>query len=770
MNLYVPLHCHSYYSLLDGLPSPMDIAERCKELGLPAVALTDHGNLFGMKAFHDATKKVGLKPIIGCELYICEDDASKQEAANNRRHHLTVLARNEEGVHDLVRLVSETNRPDYFYRRPRIDLKNLAPFSRGNIICLSGCLAGQLSSCLFTDFREACSVSAKTDSAKQVQKLLRPDWMEVAGKVVESYRAIFGKENYWIELQSEGMPVQDVVVACLRTLGKHMGVRSVATLDSHYCRAGDAQDQRILLYGQLHTTQEAQEVAKNMGGDTMHFFHADTFYIYSPEEMAATYTGEEIEASMEIGDMVGRCTLGRKPCLPKFTNPEMTSAKVDADTYLKRLVNAGARRKLGHLSEAEKEPYRKQIRHELAVIREAKLADYLLIVWDFCKFIDDNNGPRGKGRGSGAGCLVNYALNITDIDPIKTGLYFERFYSSSRNMPPFFKGTDFDTWYSREFNNLIHTTPDEDRALIIDIAKRASERPHNEALLDAEIAWIDENNPRLWQWFKTQQPGANPGNSHVLYAITMTDQLVQDQPAILVDAHTSLPDIDTDVGVRFRSRVIQYLMERWGHDRVSQMVTFGRLQGRAALKEVFKAQADTVKHLMRVKATKEGKDPDAISIRPFDVCNEITSFIPAEPEIADELQVIRVERGDDRYGILKWAVEHVEQVAKAYEDYKPLFDQAMRIEGTKKSQSKHAAGVVIADRPIAELVPMVFDPSTRQRICGIEMASAEAMGGVKFDVLGVAALDKLWLIQQLVNDHTKAALELEADYVEEEED
>ena len=231
----------------------------------------------------------------------------------------------------------------------------------------------------------------------------------------------------------------------------------------------------------------------------------------------------------------------------------------------------------------------------------------------------------------------------------------------------------------------------------------------------------------------------------------LTDELDKDRPVKKKSSHVSLPDIDTDIGVVFRSRVIAYLSKRWGEDRVSQMITFGRLQGKAALKEVFRAQPETVKQLLKVKALKEAKNPDEIAQKPHDLCNEITQHIPDEAAISDDLRQAREETGNENYGILQWAIDNIEPVATAYETFKPLFDQAMRLEGVKKSQSKHAAGMVIADRPISELVPMVYDPKSKMRVCGLEMANAEAMGAVKFDFLGVTALDKLWYGQALVN-------------------
>ncbi len=243
----------------------------------------------------------------------------------------------------------------------------------------------------------------------------------------------------------------------------------------------------------------------------------------------------------------------------------------------------------------------------------------------------------------------------------------------------------------------------------------------------------------------------NPQNSYVMWIVDKVDKIDFDKSPVIIPGHISLPDIDTDIGVVFRSKVIEYLKKQWGEEYVAQMITFGRLQGKAALKEVFRAQPNTVKHLMKVKALKEGKEVEEVYMTPHDLCNDITQHIPDEATIADELRQLREEQSDD-YGILKWAIHHVEQVQEAYEWYKPLFDQAMRIEGTKKSQSKHAAGVVIADRPIKELVPLTYDAKNKDCVVGLEMDSAEKLGCVKFDFLGVVALDKMWMTQSLINE------------------
>lgn len=766
---YIPLHVHSYYSLLDGLASPRDIIERCVELGLPGAAITDHGSIAAMKVFYDTAKKAKIKPIIGVELYVCEQDPTIKNTENNKRYHLIVLAKNDQGIKDLMALISESNKPEHFYRKPRLDMANIARFTKGgNLIILSACIGGQLPSNLFTDFREACKVSNHGEKANlvAVRKCLKPNWINVGKDIIHRFVEIAGKGNFFLELQDEGMSIQTVVVECLRELGKVTGVPTVATIDAHYAKKEDAEDQRLLLYAQLHTTKEQQDRRVANGEDVMDFFVSDNYYIPSYEEMRKKFTEKELQATLDIADQIEYSSLGHTPYLPIFSNDESKSLGLSSNDYLEYLCVEGAKKKLAHLSQSQKKVYWKRLQKELIVIREAKLADYFLIVWDACQFIDRNNGPRGKGRGSGAGSLINYLTGITGIDPIEYGLYFERFYNMSRNIPPHFDvgQVDFMSWMSENFE-LLHTRDvDKEREFVSrHLARRINKNKGTcyeftfTDMMKKEVEWIDEKNPRMWMYLFDrikEKPATNSSNSHLAYGLGITlaenGELDTNLKVKIHNGHISLPDIDTDIGVVFRSNVIAYLKERWGSEYVAQMITFGRLQGRAALKEVFRAQPDTVKHLMKVKALKEGKEPDDISMNPHDLCNEITRHIPDEASISDELRQARKEQGDD-YGILQWAIDHVDQVQTAYEWYQPLFDQAISIEGTKKSQSKHAAGVVIADRPIKELVPLAYDAKNKSRIVGLEMDDAEAMGAVKFDFLGVVALDKLWKAQDLIN-------------------
>lgn len=763
-NKYAVLHCHDWFSLLDGASSPKKLIGRCVELGIPACAITNHGSLSSMKIFYDEAKKQKIQPILGCELYQSEYDATIKTKDNNKRYHLIVLAKNDQGVKDLMSLISESNQPHHFYRKPRLSLEQMAPFfKKGNIIVLSACIGGELPSNLFTDFKDTCRISGHGGKANldAVRKCLKPDWKEVGKAIIEKFTNITGKDNYRLELQDEGMSVQTIVTECLRELGKITGVGTVATIDAHYARKEDAEDQRLLLCANLHTTKEAQATRVADGQDVMDFFVSDNYYIPSYDEMREKFTEAELQASIDIANQIQYTSIGHDPYLPIFTNDESKKMNLDSKEYLKYLCIEGAKLKLVDKTKDEKEQYWKRLQRELIVIYEAKLSDYFLIVWDVCRFIDSQNGPRGKGRGSGAGSLINYLINITGIDPIQYNLYFERFYNMSRNIPPHFNvgHVDFMSWMSDNFE-LLHTrdVASERKEVSQQLARRIKRYGIKfTQKMKSEVEWIDDKNPRMWMYLLDmikEKPSTNPANSHLAFGLGMTirgpEELDEDGQVRTHDGHISLPDIDTDIGVVFRNKVIAYLKDRWGDEYVSQMITFGRLQGKAALKEVFRAQPDTVKHLMKVRALKEGKDVDDISISPHDLCNDITRHIPDEASISDELRQARDECGED-YGILRWSVDHIKRVGEAYHWYKPLFDQAMRIEGTKKSQSKHAAGVVIADRPIGELVPLAYDPKNKDRIVGLEMSSAEAMGAVKFDFLGVVALDKLWKAQDLIN-------------------
>jgi len=380
---YCPLHVHSFYSLLDGLSSPKALVKRCVELGLPGCAITDHGSISAMKSFYDACRKAKIKPVIGCEIYICLQDATIKNNDNNKRHHLIVLAKNDQGIKDLMSLVSESNKPEHFYRKPRISMEGLAPFaSKGNLILLSACIGGELPSSLFTDFKAACSLSEHGGETNllQVRACLKPDWKEVGKEIIKRFVTIAGEGNFYLELQDEGMSVQTVVTECLRILGEETGIPTVATIDAHYASKKDAEDQRLLLYAQLHTTKEDQARKQQQGIDIMDFFVSDEYFIPSYEEMRKRFTEEELQASVDIVDTINYSELGHDPYLPIFTNKESEKLGLNSNDYLKHLCIEGAKVKLSHLDGAQKKVYWDRLQRELIVIAEAKLADYFLIV------------------------------------------------------------------------------------------------------------------------------------------------------------------------------------------------------------------------------------------------------------------------------------------------------------------------------------------------------------------------------------------------------
>jgi DNA polymerase-3 subunit alpha len=651
MSNWFPLHTHSHYSLLDGLSKPQQIAERCKALGHAGCALTDHGTISGSISFIKAMKKEGLKSVLGNEFYVVPQDASIKTPENDRRSHLVVLAKNLAGWKALVQATSASQSPEFFYRKPRLDLGRIASFGKGNFIAFSGHLGSDLANVCFVDYRKA--YGARTyEAAREFVKSqadLKRDVLALAGK----YQELFGKENFFLEIQlidAINIPAAQIVANILRWVAKQLNIPCVATADSHYPAPEDAEDQRILLCSAFQTTLKevhtklAADEDVSLGG----FFRSSRYHIPSSAEMEAIHEPEELKNSLRIAEMCEAYDVLGKPMLPQFPCPD----GLDAEAYVKRLCAQGWRRRLeplvkdGHIfNDATKKnvpfaEYAQRMKHELQVIFEAGLAGYFLIVQDYCNWTREQGWLVGPGRGSGAGSLTSYLLGITNIDPLPYDLMFERFYNAGRN-----------------------------------------------------------------------QPG-----------------------------RVSLPDIDCDFPVTKRDRIINYIKSKYGPDRVSQMVTFSRLMGRGALKDVLRAH-------------------ECCS---YEEMNKITEHVPDESAIADELQVMR-EDGKEP-SIIQWALENnAEQLKEwcvlakdgSYEGpFARYFAQAKRLEGTKRSQGKHAAGIVISASPLAEVCPMVYDKSNDCLVAGMEMADLEAMGHVKFDILGIACLDKIMGVQEILRTGT----------------
>lgn len=615
MKLYNPLHCHSMYSLMDGLSKPAQIADRCLEIGATACALTDHGNIAGAIKFHKAMKNAGIKPILGCEIYLSDNNANDQSKENKHLSHFIVLAKNLQGWKKLISLVSESNRPDFYYHKPRLDVESLYQFADSKD--LIG-IVGHLGSLLADKLVE--------------QDRIVSDWKNIGVSVIEKLTDIFGKNNLFLEAQlmdKNNTPVQQQLTEAIRELGKLTNTKIICTPDAHYVRKEDAVDQRILLCNNLKTTMQevGRKINNNQPVPLGCFFTSDNFHILSQEEINALHTEEEIENTLLVSDMCEDYDISSRPKLPPF------DCKPNPDEFLRQLCRDGWRDKiLNIVPKDQQQSYVDRIKYELDILQGANLSSYFLIVQDIVNYVRTAGWLPGPGRGSAAGCLVSYLIGITNIDPIKYNLLFDRFYNSGRN---------------------------------------TSDR-------------------------------------------------------------VSMPDIDVDVPIEKREKVIDYIKQKYGENQVSQMVTFNTIKGRGALKDVLRVYGN-------------------IS---FDEMNKITKNIPDEAKIADELQDMKEETGEA--SIIQWALENQSEKLKewCYLDEKnqlqgPLakrFEQAIRLEGTKVNQSKHAAGVVIADTNLSAICPMIYDTKSKTKIAGMEMEDLETIGIVKFDILGVAMLDKIMFI------------------------
>jgi DNA polymerase-3 subunit alpha len=608
----------SHFSLLDGLSKTDKIAQRCKAIGATACAITDHGSIAGVVKFYKSLKAAKIKPILGCELYICKNDPTIQDESNKSLSHFLVLCKNLQGWKDLIKIVSTSNLPENFYYKPRLDFESIKKLNSGNLIGITGHLGSSLADEIVEDYGR-----------------LRENWLELGVKHVEYLKTIFGSQLF-LEAQlidKDNLPIQVDLTNAIREIGKKTGVKVICTPDAHYCERSDCEDQRILLCNNLKTTFSEISDKLSRGEDVPLgcFFKSDCYHIPSQEEMAAIHTEEEIANTNIVNDMVEEYSILSKPRLPKFPCPD----GFNEDEYLRELCRKGWVKKIkDKIPQDQHQIYIDRIKSELDILQGAGLSSYFLIVSDILDFIRRSGWLPGPGRGSSAGCLVSYLIGITQIDPIKYNLLFSRFYNEGRN------------------------TAD----------------------------------------------------------------------------HISLPDIDVDVPIEKREHVIQYIKDKYGHKNVSQMITFNTIKGRAALKDVLRVYGNVS----------------------FEEMNKITKNIPEESKISDELQTMKEETGEA--SILGWSLENMADHLRDYCFYNeagelegPLakrFEQAIRLEGTKSNQSKHAAGIAISSDPLAEICPMIYDSKNKQLIAGMEMQDLEAIGVIKLDILGIAYLDKIMDIQE----------------------
>jgi len=615
--IWLPHHAHSSDgSLLDGASSASNMVKRCKELGYTTCTLSEHGNLLSTVKLEKECKKRELKPIFANEFYIC-DNAEVKDPQNRKLAHLVVLATNPVGWTNLVRLNNAANTK--FYYKPRIDFDMLAKYSEG-LLCFSGHPGSQMANIFFSDLN-----AYGAETVEDVKGFIRPDWVQAASNLADKYRSIF-KDNFFLEVQlfdQVNMPAQVVLAQGLRYLSKKMGIPCVATADSHYAKKEDARDQRALLCISLKTTLKKVQSQLNSGEEfgLDGFFKSSQYYIPSQEEMQKWHTKEELDSSLEIASRCENYSILNKPKLPSISNNSVQE--------LRQKCRDGWRNKIASvISKEEQQKYVDRINGELKVIEDANLSDYFLIVNDYVKAANNKGILTGPGRGSAAGCLVSYLLDITQVNPIENNLIFERFYNAGRNSP----------------------------------------------------------------------------------------------------GHIQYPDIDTDFEATRRDEVIDYIRSRYGENCVANICTIGRMMGRGVVKDVFRIY-DT--------AT-------------YDEVNRITDWIPDEAKIADELQSMK-ESGEQP-SIILWALQNHAKELKEWVElqdgkitgkYGHIFAQAMRLEGTARSIGKHASGLVISSQDLFEYCPMVYDKRSSHLSCGLELEDLEPYGIVKFDILGLSALNKV---------------------------
>ena len=602
---------------MDGLSKPAQIAARCQALGLRSCAITDHGSISGAVQFYKSLKAKNIKPILGCELYISNDDSTVKNKENAKLTHFIVLAKNKQGWHNLISLVSESNNKNNFYHKPRLSFDKLAPYLDGNILGFCGHLGSTLAYKLMEDPDNATKVGIE---------------------FISHMKDIFGQDNFFLESQlmdQEYLPQQIALTKIIRDLGQNTNTKVICTPDAHYCAQEDAVDQRILLCNNLKTTlvDINKKILNNEDIMMDCFFKSDKYYILSAEEMRELHTEEEISNTNLVDSMCESYDILHKPMLPSFECPK----GLNPDEYLRELCRIGWREKIKDtIPENRQTEYVERIKHELEVLQGAGLSSYFLIVQDILRYVRENDWLPGPGRGSAAGCLVSYLIGITSIDPIRYDLIFERFYNTGRNT---------------------------------------------------------------------------------------SDRI-------------SMPDIDVDVPINKREEIIKYIKDKYGYNKVSQMITYNTMKGRGALKEVLRVYGN-------------------IS---FDEMNKITKFIPDEAKIADELQEMKEETGEA--SIIRWALENNVDKLKDWcyindenELSGPLakrFEQAIRLEGVKSNQSKHAAGIAISIQDLSDVCPMIYDTKNDQLIAGMEMQDLEDLGVIKFDILGVAMLDKIMTITDIL--------------------
>ena len=560
---FVHLHVHTEYSLLDGCCRIPGLVKQVKELGQTAVAITDHGVMYGAVDFYKACKAEGIKPILGCEVYVAPRTRfQKEHEFDASARHLILLCRNEEGYRNLCHMVSKSF-TEGFYIKPRVDQELLRAHS-GGLIALSACLAGA------------------------IPRLLRNGQYEEAKQEALAMRELFGEDGYYLELQDHSLPEDPQILQGLLRLHEDTGIPLVCTNDAHYLTREDARTQDVLMCIQMGKTVDDPGRMK---------FETEEFYVKSEEEMAALfarYPGA-LENTQKIADLCEVEFQFGTYHLPEFKLPE---GWTDGDAYFEKLCLEGFRRRYPD----EPPAYRQQLAYEMDMIRRMGFVDYFLIVSDFIGYAKGCGIPVGPGRGSAAGSMVSYCLDITDVDPTKYGLYFERFLNPER---------------------------------------------------------------------------------------------------------VTMPDIDIDFCIRRRQEVIDYVCRKYGADHVAQIVTFGTMAARGAIRDVGRA----------------------LNV-PYAEVDQIAKLVP----MGANGQHITLEEALKLSKPLRERYEGEEEIRK-------LIDTARSIEGMPRHASTHAAGVVITRLPVDDYVPLAKNDESV--VTQYTMTTLEELGLLKMDFLGLRNLTVL---------------------------
>lgn len=412
---YVPLHVHSEYSLLDGLSQTKQIAKRLEEIEVDACALTDHGNVSGAVDFHKTISN-GFKPILGCEFYLSKQEATFKDPSNSKLMHQVVLAKDLQGWKKLLSLVSDSNKPEHFYHKPRIGLEKFLEkvSDSGKIVSFSGHLGSHLANTVMDN----------------------PNWKNDGVREAERMQEAFGKGNFYIEIQLIDSLINKKakeVAEKLREIATITGIPCVATPDAHYCRREDAHDQRVLLCTAMRKSigQVQSELKQGKSKSMKAFFESNNYHIPTYEDMKQFHTDQELDSTLEIASMCSEYNILGPPNPPVFDCPNGMSP----NDYLRYLCREGWTEKMGHVDKNHDmfEAYGSRVNKEIKIFTETNLSSYFLIVRDILKYADSKGYLTGPGRGSAAGCMVSYLMDITKIDPIPYELIFERFYNAGRN-------------------------------------------------------------------------------------------------------------------------------------------------------------------------------------------------------------------------------------------------------------------------------------------------------------------------------------------------